>query len=68
MVTLNRPENLTRVNREIDGEDYDLNALVEFVVDRRADGRQSENIYTKKLRRQRDRMTGIITEDSLFYQ
>src|SRR5205814_8097919 len=27
---LMKPENLTRINRELDGEDYDLNALVEF--------------------------------------
>ncbi len=41
-----KPENLTRINRELDGEDYDLNALVDFVIDRKADGQQSENIYT----------------------
>ena len=34
---------LTRINRELDGEDYDLNALVDFVIDRRADGRQSDD-------------------------
>ena len=28
-----KPENLTRINRELDGEDYDLNALVDFVID-----------------------------------
>ncbi|HQX56428.1 MAG TPA: VWA domain-containing protein [Pyrinomonadaceae bacterium] len=61
---LMKPENLTRVNREIDGEDYDLNALVEFVVDRRADGRQSENIYTKKLRRQRDVAVSLLLDQS----
>nr|MDQ3322181.1 hypothetical protein [Acidobacteriota bacterium] len=37
---LMKPENLTRINRELDGEDYDLNALVDYVIDRRADGRQ----------------------------
>ena len=51
---LMKPENLTRINRELDGEDYDLNALVDLVIDRRADGRQSENIYTKRLRKRRD--------------
>ncbi len=61
---LMKPENLTRVNREIDGEDYDLNALVDFVVDRRADGLQSENIYTKKLRRQRDVAVSILLDQS----
>ena len=45
---LMKPENLTRINRELDGEDYDLNALVDYVIDRKADGLQSENIYTKR--------------------
>ncbi len=61
---LMKPENLTRINRELDGEDYDLNALVDFVVDRRADGMQSENIYTKKLRRQRDVAVSILLDQS----
>ncbi|MGD9631104.1 MAG: nitric oxide reductase activation protein NorD [Pyrinomonadaceae bacterium] len=61
---LMKPENLTRVNREIDGEDYDLNALVEYVVDRRADGQQSENIYTKRLRKQRDVAVSLLLDQS----
>ncbi|MBK8465335.1 MAG: VWA domain-containing protein [Chloracidobacterium sp.] len=61
---LMKPENLTRINREIDGEDYDLNALVDFVIDRRADGRQSENIYTKRLRKQRDVAVSILLDQS----
>jgi nitric oxide reductase NorD protein len=61
---LMKPENLTKVNREIDGEDYDLNALVDFVIDRRADGRQSENIYTKRLRKQRDVAVSILLDQS----
>lgn len=61
---LMKPENLTRINRELDGEDYDLNALVDFVIDRKADGRQSENIYTKRLRRQRDVAVSILLDQS----
>jgi hypothetical protein len=61
---LMKPENLTKTNREIDGEDYDLNALVDFVVDRRADGHQSENIYTKRLRKQRDVAVSILLDQS----
>ena len=61
---LMKPENLTRINREIDGEDYDLNALVEYVIDRRADGQQSENIYTKRLRKQRDVAVSILLDQS----
>ncbi len=61
---LMKPENLTRINRELDGEDYDLNALVDYVIDRRADGQQSENIYTKRLRKQRDVAVSILLDQS----
>ena len=61
---LMKPENLTRINREIDGEDYDLNALVDYVIDRRADAQPSENIYTKKLRRQRDVAVSLLLDQS----
>lgn len=61
---LMKPENLTRINREIDGEDYDLNALIDYVVDKRADGRQSENIYTKRLRKQRDVAVSLLLDQS----
>jgi nitric oxide reductase NorD protein len=61
---LMKPENLTRINRELDGEDYDLNALVDYVIDKRADGQQSENIYTKRLRRQRDVAVSILLDQS----
>ncbi len=61
---LMKPENLSKINRELDGEDYDLNALVDFVIDRKADGRQSENIYTKRLRRQRDVAVSILLDQS----
>lgn len=61
---LMKPENLTRTNREFDGEDYDLNALVDLVVDRRAGGDQLENIYTKRLRRQRDVAVSILLDQS----
>jgi nitric oxide reductase NorD protein len=61
---LMKPENLTRVNRELDGEDYDLNAVVDLVIDRRADGRHSENIYTKRLRKQRDVAVSILLDQS----
>ncbi len=61
---LMKPENLTRIHREIDGEDYDLNALVEYVVDKRADSQPSENIYTKRLRKQRDVAVSILLDQS----
>ncbi len=61
---LMKPENLTRINRELDGEDYDLNALVDLVIDRKADGKQSENIYTKRLRKQREVAVSILLDQS----
>ncbi len=61
---LMKPENLTKINREIDGEDYDLNALVDYVIDRKADGQQSERIYTKRLRKQRDVAVSILLDQS----
>ena len=61
---LMKPENLTRINREIDGEDYDLNALIDYVVDKKADGQQSERIYTKRLRKQRDVAVSILLDQS----
>ncbi len=61
---LMKPENLQRINREIDGEDYDLNALIDYVVDKRADGQQSERIYTKRLRKQRDVAVTLLLDQS----
>ncbi len=61
---LMKPENLTKINRELDGEDYDLNALVDYVVDKKVDGQQSERIYTKRLRKQRDVAVSLLLDQS----
>ena len=61
---LMKPENLTRILNELDGEDYDLNAVVDFFIDRRADGHQSERIYTKRLRRRRDVAVSFLLDQS----
>jgi hypothetical protein len=61
---LMKPENLTRVANELDGEDYDLNAVVDYFVDRRADGQQSERIYTRRLRRRRDVAVSFLLDQS----
>ncbi|MCA1632685.1 MAG: VWA domain-containing protein [Acidobacteria bacterium] len=61
---LMRPESLKRVWNELDGDDYDLNALIDFVIDRRADGRQSERLYTKRLRRERDVAVSFLLDQS----
>jgi hypothetical protein len=61
---LMRPESLKRVTNELDGDDYDLNALIDYVIDRRADGRQSERVYTKRLRRERDVAVAFLLDQS----
>jgi nitric oxide reductase NorD protein len=61
---LMKPENLTKIANEIDGEDYDLNAVVDFFIDRRADGQQSDRIYTKRLRRRRDVAVSFLLDQS----
>jgi nitric oxide reductase NorD protein len=61
---LMRPENLIRIANELDGEDYDLNAVIDYVIDRRADGQQSERIYTKRLRRRRDVAVSFLLDQS----
>lgn len=61
---LMKPENLTRIHRELDGEDYDLMAVIDHIVDRRADGHQSERLYTKRLRRERDVAVSLLLDQS----
>ena len=61
---LMKPENLTRVQNELDGDDYNLNAVIDYVIDRRADGQQSERLYTKRLRRQRDVAVSFLLDQS----
>src|SRR5437773_4791529 len=59
-----KPENLTRGAHEIDGEDYDLNAVVDYFIDRRADGHQADRLYAKRLRRQRDVAVSFLLDQS----
>ncbi len=61
---LMKPEDLARVTNEIDGDDYDLNAVVDFFIDRRADGHQSDRIYTRRLRRRRDVAVSFLLDQS----
>jgi nitric oxide reductase NorD protein len=49
-----RPENLRRIRGEIDGEDYDLQAVIDYALDKRATGLINDRLYTRKLRRERD--------------
>jgi nitric oxide reductase NorD protein len=49
-----RPENLRRIRGEIDGEDYDLQSVIDYALDKRSTGLIDDRLYTRKLRRERD--------------
>jgi hypothetical protein len=49
-----RPEALKKIRGEIDGEDFDLQAVIDYALDRRTSGRVSERLYIRRLRNQRD--------------
>jgi nitric oxide reductase NorD protein len=49
-----RPENLRRIRGEIDGEDYDLQSVIDYALDKRSTGMIDDRLYTRKLRRERD--------------
>jgi hypothetical protein len=59
-----RPESLRRIIGEIDGEDFELQALIDYAIDRRTSGRVSERLYTRKLRRQRDVVVSFLLDMS----
>lgn len=65
---LMKPEDLTRVFNELDGEEFDLSAVVDYVIDRRAakagSGHPSERLYTKRLRRRRDVAVSFLLDQS----
>ncbi|MEK6301116.1 MAG: VWA domain-containing protein [Acidobacteriota bacterium] len=49
-----RPENLRRIRGEIDGDDYDLQSVIDYALDKRSTGMIDDRLYTRKLRRERD--------------
>lgn len=49
-----RPEALQKVRGEWDGEEFDLQAVIDYALDRQTSGRVSERLYVRRLRRQRD--------------
>ncbi|MCP9492897.1 MAG: VWA domain-containing protein [Pyrinomonadaceae bacterium MAG19_C2-C3] len=69
-----RPEGLRRVHNELDGDDFDLSAVTDYVIDRRAarrtqnggnrHGQPSERLYTKRLRRERDVAVAFLLDQS----
>lgn len=67
---LMRPEGLRRVHNELDGDDYNLESVVDFVIDRRTAARANSNVqpnerlYTKRLRRERDVAVAFLLDQS----
>ncbi|MFN2515831.1 MAG: nitric oxide reductase activation protein NorD [Pyrinomonadaceae bacterium] len=65
---LMKPEDLLRVTNELDGEEFDLNAVIDHVIDRRAArvgaGHQSERLYLRRLRRRRDVAVSFLLDQS----
>jgi nitric oxide reductase NorD protein len=59
-----KPESLLRIKNELDGDDYNLDAVIDYIADRRADGQQSERLYTKRLRRERDVAVSFLLDQS----
>ncbi len=49
-----KPESMRKIKGEIDGEDFDLQAVIDHHVDRRTTGRPSDRLYIRRIRRERD--------------
>ncbi len=49
-----KPESLRKVKGELDGEDYDLQAVIDHHVDKKTNGRPSDRLYIRRVRRERD--------------
>lgn len=49
-----RPQGLRRIGRQVDGDDFDMQAVLDRVVDCKASGRPDERIYTQRLHLERD--------------
>jgi hypothetical protein len=49
-----KPESLRKVKGELDGEDFDLQAVIDHHVDKKTTGRPSDRLYIRRVRRERD--------------
>ena len=58
------PELFRKVTRRYDGEDVDIDGLIEMVVDRRAGTTPSEKIYWRRERTQRDVAVALLLDMS----
>ncbi|MCA1616934.1 MAG: VWA domain-containing protein [Acidobacteria bacterium] len=63
-----KPDTLTRIKNEIDGDDYHLDSVIEHVADRRAaragGGPPSERLYVRRLRKERDVAVSFLLDQS----
>jgi hypothetical protein len=49
-----KPESMRKVKGELDGEDFDLQAVIDHHVDKKTTGRPSDRLYIRRIRRERD--------------
>jgi hypothetical protein len=49
-----KPESMRKIKGELDGEDYDLQAVIDHHVDKKTTGRPSDRLYIRRIRRERD--------------
>jgi nitric oxide reductase NorD protein len=49
-----RPERYQRMRKQYDGEDLDIDALIEYIVDMKAKGAPDERVYTRMRKNLRD--------------
>jgi hypothetical protein len=49
-----KPESLRKIKGELDGEDFDLQAVIDHYVDKKTTGRPSDRLYIRRVRRERD--------------
>lgn len=49
-----RPESLRKIKGELDGEEFDLQAVIDRHVDLRTNGRPTDRVYIRRIRRERD--------------
>src|SRR5499426_3682056 len=49
-----KPESLRKIKGELDGEDFDLQSVIDHHVDKKTTGRPSDRLYIRRIRRERD--------------
>lgn len=49
-----KPESMRKIKGELDGEDFDLQAVIDHHVDKITTGRPSDRLYIRRIRRERD--------------